>query len=246
MHNNVSLSGGVVSSVLGELLIHQCIAQWKNYSRNRRYLELTASGRYLLQRYGAQKLADALLVERDAQELLREKKLSSGKKTLVIDGVPHIVSMHHSENPLAWLARHRDRFGNAFLSAREIEAGERFRSDMTAAHFLPHVTMQWDRVISHESYNPKNADSLSERVVAAKRRLNQVMKYVGPDFGELLMDVCGFLKGLETVERERNWPSRSAKTILKMALHKAADHYKLDQRAVGPQKSLGIQAYHCS
>lgn len=244
MHNGVSLSGGFLPLGPSELLVDLCIARWKSYKRGKRCLELTASGHHLLQRHGARKLADALLASRDMQQLLREQNQPLGKTTLIIDGMTHIVSMHHNENPLSWLARHRDRFGNPFLSQNELQAGERFRADVTCAQLLPNVTVRWDGVSSQSSYNPKDSDSLSERMVAAKQRLNKAVEAVGSDFGSLLIDICGFLKGLETVERERHWPPRSGKTIFKIALGKLADHYGLKQRAIGPARSRGIFVAH--
>ena len=78
---------------------------------------------------------------------------------------------------------------------------------------------------------------MTERIVAARKRVHAAMDSAGPEFAGLLIDVCCFLKGLEDVERERQWPPRSAKLVLQLGLDCLARHYGLRSELRGRENT---------
>ncbi len=105
---------------------------------------------------------------------------------------------------------------------------------------LPRVSANWDPGLGGGDRHSAPL-TYSETVIAARQRADQAFRAVGPEFSGLLMDVCGFLKGLELIESERRWPRRSAKLVLELALSALARHYGLEMQASGPKKSRGVQ-----
>jgi hypothetical protein len=79
--------------------------------------------------------------------------------------------------------------------------------------------------------------NFSDLVIAAKERVNLALDSVGPEFSGLLLDVCCFLKGLETVERERGWPRRTSKVVLGLALDRLARHYNIAEKISGRSRA---------
>lgn len=68
---------------------------------------------------------------------------------------------------------------------------------------------------------------MADSAIDARERLEKALQVVGPDLAGVLSDVCCFLKGLELVERERRWPPRSAKLMLRTGLDLLTRHYGL-------------------
>ncbi len=139
------------------------------------------------------------------------------------DGSGAVVDL--SESPLAQLMRRRGADGSAYLDRREFDAGERLRADFTRGQLMPRLGANWERPIADGRRGGAVAD-LSDGALSARMRVERALEAVGPELAGVLVDVCCFLKGLETVERERNWPVRSAKLMLKSALGALARHYE--------------------
>ena len=143
------------------------------------------------------------------------------------------VAVDEAESPLTWLARRRGRNGAPFLDAAQVEAGERFRRDVEIAQIRQRVTSDWSGAVGSGRRGPQDLN-VSDLAIAARQRLERAAETVGGELNNLLLDVCGLQKGLETVERERGWPPRSAKVVLKIALDRLAAHYGLASAAQGP------------
>jgi hypothetical protein len=107
---------------------------------------------------------------------------------------------------------------------------------------LPSVTARWEGAIGSGGRGRDPAGA-TDSMIAARQRVRQALAEVGQDFADLLVDLCGFLKGLETIERERRWPARSAKVVVRLALRRLAEHYGLETEARGPERSRGVRTW---
>ena len=137
------------------------------------------------------------------------------------------AGFNDDESPRARLARRRGRDGAAFLTAEEVEAGERLRGHFTRGQLMPGISQRWDA--QPRGQGSRGGGDVSDSAIDARRRVDAAIEAVGPELSGVLLDFCCFLKGLETIERERQWPVRSAKLLLKAGLGVLARHYGLDR-----------------
>lgn len=151
-------------------------------------------------------------------------------------GEAQALHVNEAESPLAWLARRKGPDGKPFIAPVQLAAGERLRAEFTRAGLSPRVTANWVAPIARgrRSGDGSAAAAFTDQVIAAKERLARTLEAVGPEFAGLLLDICCFLKGLETVERERRWPPRAARIVLTLALDRLARHYGIEVEGRGP------------
>ena len=226
--NGVSLRAGVYPVAAAARLCGDDLAQWRGEGAGRRRLVLTDAGRARLARENAPDGHDPFAAQHAS--LIRGPADSHPDAAMVVHD--------QEESPLGWLATRKGRDGLALIDPVALEAGERLRRDLTFAQILPRVTANWTSTVSAKGSGGGPAH-VADMALAARQRVEQALTAVGPDFAGLLVDVCGFLKGLELIETERRWPRRSAKVVLVLALNQLCRHYGLSATARGPEQSSG-------
>jgi hypothetical protein len=169
---------------------------------------------------------------------------------IVANGADAVALVNLSESPLGQLVRRKARDGRPFLSSREYDAGERLRADYTRGQLMPRLGANWMAGLAsgRRVGGPSGTVEITEAALAARQRVDNAIRSVGPELSGVLIDVCCFLKGLEKVESERGWPIRSAKIILKTALGVLSRHY-YPERAEKPRGAVlhwGAEGYRPS
>ncbi|CAH1669352.1 MAG: ATPase [Chelatococcus sp.] len=226
----VTLGAGRLPIAAAGMLVAHDLAIWEG-TGPRRTLAITSAGVAHVRRRDA-----------EPEERFLSQHINTAEKSLEVEGVRRKVRVDEGESPLAWLRARRDRNGRPFVDAVCFEAGERLRADLTFAQLLPKVTMRW--TAGPAGQGGQGPAAATDAMIAARQRARRALQAVGSDFAGLLMDVCGFLKGLETIERERGWPPRSGKVILQLALRRLAEAYGLSAEAEGKAEASGIRWWH--
>lgn len=137
-----------------------------------------------------------------------------------------VLRRNAKASPLQPLIKLRERDGTPFLSEEAVAAGERLAADFEYGGLQPRITASWEpRLSSRLRGQPPASTELSDSRYAARARVARAVEAMGPELSGVALDICCFGKGLELVERERQWPARSAKLMLRAALLALARHY---------------------
>lgn len=129
------------------------------------------------------------------------------------------ATVNLAESPLSWL------HARGHLDDRLFDAAERLRIDFERAQLAPSITMRWDPVRSKTT--GEASLTASERHVAAKQRFHAALAAAGSGLEDILWRVVCAGESLPAAERSLRWPARSGKLVLKLALDRVADYYRI-------------------
>lgn len=145
---------------------------------------------------------------------------------------PQRVRRNLDETPLGPLARLTGRDGNPYFPTAALAAADRLAADFDRAGLQPQITQSWEPRLSQAGgRRHPQAATISDSAAAARARLGDALDAIGPELGGVALDVCCFGKGLELVERERQWPARAAKLMLRTALMTLSRYYQPPARS---------------
>ena len=174
--------------------------------------------------------------------LAQQSDLASS--SITIRGATQPVLKNENESALLRLFTRKDKQGNAWIDAHQFQAGEKLRSDFEKAQMQPRISANWEANVARKNHGGAGLAELSDFALDARVRLDKAITALGPELSGVTLDICCFLKGLEAVEREKGWPPRSAKLLLKTALSVLARHYGLNQNNIGKKSTFwGSEKY---
>lgn len=134
-------------------------------------------------------------------------------------GKRRTVTVNLAESPLSWL------HARGHLDERLFDAGERLRADYERAQLAPSITMRWDPVRVRTT--GERGLTLGERQLAARARFDGAIAAAGRGLEDILWRVVCAGEALPEAERGLGWPARSGKLVLRLALDRVADFYRI-------------------
>ena len=154
--------------------------------------------------------------------IIVERELTSeGPRRTGAAGKRRSVSVNVAESPLSWL------HARGHLDDRLFDAGERLRADYERAQLGPSVTMRWDPVRIKGQGAGDAGLSPTERQIAARERFDGALAEAGRGLEDVLWRVVCAGETLPVAEKALGWPTRSGKLVLKLALDRVAQFYRI-------------------
>lgn len=118
------------------------------------------------------------------------------------------------DSPLDMLRRRKDKTGQPYLSAAEVEVAHIAELGFTAAGFPPSLGM------TGEEFVARGAEGCVDSAMG--HRFIETMRELGDGLSDIVLRVICLREGLEAVEKRLGWSARSGKVVLKIALMRLA------------------------
>jgi hypothetical protein len=158
---------------------------------------------------------DRHLVERElTPEGPRRKRNTPGARRPA-----RTVTVNLAESPLAWL------HARGHLTDRLYDAGEALRADYERAQLSASIIMRWDPV--RVKSTGERGLAPSERQVLARQRFDGAIHAAGKGLEDILWRVVCAGEALPAAEKTLGWPARSGKLVLRIALERVAEFYRI-------------------
>ncbi|MEA1619196.1 DUF6456 domain-containing protein [Erythrobacter sp. T5W1-R] len=155
------------------------------------------------------------------RELVTRELTTEGPRRVRPSGTPRrSVTVNIAESPLAWL------HARGHLPDRLFDAGEQLRADYERAQLSPSITMRWDPVRARSTAADRGL-SAGERQIAARARFYGALAAAGKGLEDILWRVVCACEALPEAEKSLGWPTRSGKLVLRIALERVADFYRI-------------------
>lgn len=141
------------------------------------------------------------------------------------------------DSPVTVLARRRDKSGAPFLDTHLVQAAERLREDYVMAQ-LDKVDLvgAQDLIKALEARKVPGPNVAPPGTRAARKRVLEVFRDLGPGLGDMALRCCCHLEGVESAENALGWSARSGKIVLRIALQRMSRQYQClgeDQMMIG-------------
>ena len=132
------------------------------------------------------------------------------------------VTVNLSESPLGWL------HARGHLTDRQFDGGEKLRNDWERANLAPNITMNWNMSpVSSGRRSGSESFCQTDAQISARKRFDDALKFVGKDLSDIAWRVICAGEGVPNAEKNLGWPVRSGKLVLRIALDRLAEYYKL-------------------
>ncbi|ATW05252.1 DUF6456 domain-containing protein [Sphingorhabdus sp. YGSMI21] len=132
------------------------------------------------------------------------------------------VTVNLAESPLGWL------HARGHLSDRQFDAGEKLRADWERANLAPSVTMRWDAApVAGGKRAAPHVLNETEAQLSARLRFEKAIDHLGSDLSDIAWRIICGGEGTPAAEKNLGWPARSGKLVLKIALDRLAEYYRL-------------------